>query len=205
MANGYGFQFGGNRGKNLKGFGGYLSGRLGQAGRQRGLYDTSLEGYFADPTGGAEAFLPFFQRAAEGAAAPALRDFQSTVATRAANVASRFGGNPSTTELRTVTRAGDLFSRNLTEALARVGPAAIGASQARGSQLLGARQLYGGEEGDLQQMILASIMQQGKGSPWARIIGALLGGAGGFVLGGPPGAATGAQVGGQVGGYVGGG
>lgn len=165
----------GKRNKDLQGFAAGLQTRM-----QNDPTEAIVRQYLMDPTGGAGAYLPFFQEAAQGAAAPALRDFQNIVGRQAANVASRFGGAASTEEQRVVTRTSDDFSRNLTEALARIGPQAVTAAQGRGAQLLSAR----GQGIDLQQMLLQAILgQQQKGSPWARILGTAAGIGASFIPG----------------------
>lgn len=138
--------------------------------------DELLWAAFTSPSGGAEGYLPFFEQAAQGAAAPVLRDFNEIVTSRAANVAGRFGGDPTTEEQRVVRGTADDFSRNLTEALARVGPQAISASQAATGQMLGARSVYGQEEADFMSLLLQSALgRKPKESFWGKLAGTVLG------------------------------
>jgi len=189
----------GKRNEDLK-TGGTEAGRASrEAGGRANEFGGMLQESFRDPTGGANSFLPFFQSAAEGAAAPAMRDFQNVVGTRAANVASRFGGNASTEEQRVVQRTGDDFSRNLTEALARIGPQAIGAAQNRTGQLIGAQGQAGNQQADFLQMLLgAAGNQKEKGNIWGKLLGTAGGVAGSFL--GPMGTAAGASLGNKIGG-----
>lgn len=90
----------------------------GQARRADALYGAAL----GDPTGTANQFGEFFRTAAEGFSRPALEDFRQNIGRVQANTAARFGGNVSGEEFRQVDRASDLFSRNLTDALARLAP-----------------------------------------------------------------------------------
>jgi hypothetical protein len=189
-------RIGGSIKGQYQGLGQYLSTQLGRTGTAGGNINAILQRYLSNPTETASSYLPFFQNAAEAAAAPALRDFKSSIAGQAANVAKRWGGNASTTEQRQVNRAGDLFSRNLTESLAQVGPAAVQAGQNYGSQTISAAGMYGNQQAQLAQLILQSIYgQQGQGSSWARIAGTILGGAGGFLMGGPAGSGLGGKIG----------
>ena len=81
-------------------------------------FDTAL----GDPTGTADMFGDYFQRRADALSAGANREFGRTIGTVSANIGSRFGGNASTYEQSQVNRAGDVFSRNLTEQLAGLAP-----------------------------------------------------------------------------------
>lgn len=160
-----------NKKKQRQQYTGYLAGKVGEgAGRVAG-YDQGLSKYFNDPTSGANDYLPFFQKAAGAASAPALRDFTQTQTTLGANIASRFGGNASSEESRQLTNSGDLFSRNLTEALARIGPQAITAGQTRGSQLLSARGQAGGEQQDFMQMLMEMLNQKEEAPWWQKALG----------------------------------
>ena len=80
------------------------------------LYGSAL----VDPAGQGKKFQGFFDEAAHGIAAPAMRDFNQQLTTVGANTAARFGGNASSEEQRNVYNTSDLFSRNLSEALARL-------------------------------------------------------------------------------------
>jgi len=186
----------GKRNQDLANVGNEAGAASRQAGGRANEFGDMLSGRFADPTGGANAYLPFFQQAAEGAAAPQMRDFQNIIGTRAANVAGRFGGNASTEEQRVVQRTGDDFSRNLTEALARVGPQAIGAAQNSTGQMISAQGQAGNQQADFLQMLLSGAdKQKEKGNVWGKLLGAGAGAAGGFLAGGPAGAAKGAYSG----------
>lgn len=190
----------GNRKKDQRAVLGGLSGRLNAANQGADSLDQLLQGYFADPSGGASGFQDYYTKAAQAAVAPSERAFNDSIGGVSASIARRFGGNASTEESRVVRGTADDFSRNLTEALARVGPQAVQAGQNRGSQLLSGRNVYGSEGSDISQLILAHLQKQKGNSPWGKILGTAAGGVGGFFLGGPPGAIAGAKAGNSIGG-----
>lgn len=161
--------------------------------------DKLLGSYFDDPSGGAGMYQDIYAKAANAAAAPAQRDFGNSIQTAAASIGRRWGGNASSEESRVVGNASDMFSRNLTDALARVGPQAVQAGQARGSQLMSASNSYATRGLDIAQLIQSALQKQSK-NPWAKLLGTAAGGVGGFLLDGPKGAMTGAQLGNDVGG-----
>lgn len=173
------------------------AGRRGQrAGERQGAYDAAL----SDPTGTADLFGDYFQQAAEGYAAPQQRQFQNTVATNAANVAGRFGGNASTIEAGTIRNTADDFSRNLTEALARLAPQQVAAGQNYTSQLGEAAGQAGSEYDRSLQLIMDALGMQRQNEKDSKK-GGLLGAAGGILGGvagsflGPAGTAFGAKLG----------
>jgi hypothetical protein len=102
---------------------GRIRGRQKRTDDLLGQYDEAL----SDPEGQANRFRDVFEDYAEGFAAPQQRDFQDSIQGVAGSVAARFGGNASGEEQRQVMQAGDLFSRNLTEALSRLAPEALAA------------------------------------------------------------------------------
>jgi hypothetical protein len=91
--------------------------------RATGAYDLYGQA-LADPAAAGRKFQGFFDEAAGGITAPAMRDFTNQLSTVGAQSAARFGGNASSEEQRNVYNTSDLFSRNLTEALARLAPQA---------------------------------------------------------------------------------
>lgn len=137
---------------------------------------SDISGRANDPTRVAQDFLPFFQQGAadtaRGVAAPAQRDFARTLQTQAASVASRWGGNASSEESRIIGTAGDDFSRNLTEALARLSSSAVSGAAQAGSQSYA--------DQDRLRSLLLEAMSQKKQKPGMleRLIGAGLGFAG---------------------------
>lgn len=139
------------------------------------LYKKALK----NPAAPGQAYQGFFNEAAQGYAAPAMRDFAKTLSGVQANTAARFGGNASTEESRQEYNTSDLFSRNLSEALARLAP------QAAQLGLQYTRELGQGKRSQ-------------KGPPWAKLLGTLGGGALGFAAGGPAGALKGATTGGAI-------
>lgn len=170
--------------------------RRGQrAGERRDAYDQALD----DPTGTADLFGDYFQRAAEGYAAPQQRVFQNTVASNAANVAGRFGGNASTIETGVIQSTADDFSRNLTEALARLAPQQVAAGQHYTDQLGGASENAGSEYDRSLQFLMDALHDQRKNEKDAKK-GGILGAAGGILGGvagsflGPAGTAFGAKA-----------
>jgi len=186
----------GKRNKDTRRFAESASNRAGVAAGGRQTLQQMLLQALQDPTGNAEQFQGFFEDAARAGSAAPLRDFQDILQKSQANVAGRFGGNVSSEELRVVDRGSDLFSRNLTEALAQIGPQAVAAGQQQTNFTLGARRLLGQEELDIQSLLLQAIQGEKKESNFfGRAVGAVAGGIGGFALGGPPGAVGGAQVG----------
>jgi len=174
----------GKKKKNVTGYQSAISKRAGQVGAERDQLQQMLMSSILNPTQSADTFLSYYQEAANAAAAPALRDFQNIIGNVQANTASRFGGNVSSEEGRMVTRTSDDFTRNLTEALARVGPQAVAAGQAQDQFTLGARRMLGSEELDLERMLLAAIQgQKDSGSPWGRILGTVAGVGASFIPG----------------------
>ena len=172
----------GKRNKDLKRYGRSLEETRTKRGGGIGTVEQMLMNALGSPTIAAESYLPFYQRAAEGAAAPALRDFEKTVSGVQGNIASRFGGNVSTEETRGVRNVSDDFSRNLTEALARVGPQAVTAGQRHTQQLAGTRGMLGQEELDFYSLLQNAIMgQKDEGSIWGKMLGKGLGLAGSFI------------------------
>lgn len=173
--------------------------RARRAGQSRNAYDAALN----DPTGTADLFGKYFRTAAEGISAPAMRDFNSQLGAVRGNVASRFGGNASSEELRNVYNTSDLFSRNLSEALARLAPQQVQAGQSY-TQMLGQRSQQDVSDYDrLNQLILQGIGMFGQGKKrGANLPGGLIGSALGAALAIPTGGmsvAAGAALGGQIG------
>lgn len=169
--------------------------------RSRKLND-QFDSALADPTGTADLFGSYFKKAAEGYAAPALRDFQTSVGNVAANTAGRFGGNASTIEQDAVRGASNDFSRNLTEGLARLAPEQVAAGRAYTGQVGQAAEGATGQYDDMLNRLLALLQfrrsgEKGK-SGLAGALGGIIGGVGGTLLGGPAGGAIGAQAGGRL-------
>lgn len=166
--------------------------RQGRMQDRQGAYDRALD----DPTGTANLFRSYFDEAARGIAAPAMRDFGNTLAGVQGNTAARFGGNASSLEQKNVYNTSDLFSRNLSDALARLAPQAAGMGLNYTNMLGGAAGEASSERDRLTQLILSGIGQYAQ--PQKRggnLLGALAGGVGGFLAGGPGGAAAGAYQG----------
>lgn len=197
----YGLYWGGSGA--MKGFQQGLSRNLvGRTQREQGLsglYDNAL----ANPTGTADLFGKYFQQAAQGYAAPLMRDFTGALSGVAGNVARRFGGNGSSEENRASSLASDLFSRNLSESLAQLAPQQVQAGLAYTGQLGQAQQAAAGQSDILKELLLGSLGQtQGQGS--GLNIGSILGSVGGTLLGGPLGGVIGNKLGGLFGGGGGG-
>ncbi len=127
--------------------------RYGRAERGYGRYENYLE----DPTAAGKQFQGFYETAAQGIAAPAMRDFNKELSSVGANVAARFGGNASSEEGRQDYNTSDLFSRNLTEALARLAPQAAQQGLEYGNQLGEAAHGAVGEQDRLTQLILEGM------------------------------------------------
>ena len=184
----------------MKGFQQGLSGDLvGRTQREQnlsGLFDQYLE----NPTSAADLYGKYFQQAAEGYAAPALRDFTGAIKGVSANTARRFGGNASTEENRQVSNAGDMFSRNLTESLAQLAPEQVAAGQAYGNQLGTAQANAAGQSDTLKSLLLASLNStvNTSGTDWGQILGKIGGTIAGTLIGGPAGGAIGSQIGGSI-------
>lgn len=163
-----------------------------------GRYDTAL----ADPTHAAGLFSSFYDNAAQGFAAPAMRDFGNTLSGVQANTAARFGGNASSEEGRNVYNTSDLFSRNLSESLARLAPQAVSQGLEYTGQLGQASTGAANERDQLNQQILSGVSMYGakkkKGSLFGTALGAITGGIKGFMTGGPVGGAVGAAGGGYA-------
>lgn len=145
--------------------------------RLQGEADQAL----ADPAGQAGLFQGYYQQAANAFTAPAMRDFTQTQSRLGANVASRFGGNASGEEIRQTNQAGDIFSRNLTEALAGLAPQAAAQGLQHTGMLQQQAQSSTTDADQLRAMLLQNILgvQDKKGGG---ILGAL-GNIGGAVAG----------------------
>lgn len=161
-----------------------------------GRYDTEL----ADPTHAAGLFSSFYDKAAQGFAAPAMRDFANTISGVQANTAARFGGNASSEEGRNVYNTSDLFSRNLSESLARLAPQAVSQGLDYTGQLGQAAGGAANERDQLNQQVLSGINMYGAKKKKGNLLGAALGAVTGGLKGGLAGA-----VSGGVGGYSAGG
>jgi len=168
-------------------------------GRSRRAYDR-YEGYLDDPTSAGRQFQSFFEEAGKGISDPAMRDFTNQISGVQANTAARFGGNASSEEQRNVYNTSDLFTRNLTEALARLAPQAAGLGVEFGGQLGTAAHGAVSEQDQLTQMILAAIeANKKKGGGIGGTIGSLAGTAIGTLLAPGAGTAVGAKIGSKVG------
>jgi len=128
-------------------------GREATANRRSGAYETALY----DPEGTTNRFSDIYNKVGQAIAAPAMRDYQQTQARVGANVASRFGGGVSSEELRQGYNTGDLFSRNLGEALARLGGEQVQAGQNWTSQMGQAASQSADERDRLEQLILQGV------------------------------------------------
>ncbi len=149
--------------------------------RSTGLYDL-YGSALADPTGQTAKYQGAFDTAAQGMAAPAMRDFTQQLASVQGNTAARFGGNASTEENRGVYNTSDLFSRNLSEALARLAPQAVTAGQNATGELGTAAR---GATGELDQALGGfDPTKLKKGNALAKILGTGLGIAGEVASGG---------------------
>lgn len=129
------------------------AGREATANRRAGRYEDALY----DPEGTANRYADIYRKAGEAIAAPAMRDFNQTLARTGANVASRFGGNVSSEELRQGYNTSDLFSRNLGEALARLGGEQVQAGQQWTGQMGDAASQGAAERDRLEQAILQGL------------------------------------------------
>lgn len=142
-------------------------------------YDAAL----ADPTGTADQFGKYFQEAAAGFAAPAMRDFTNNVSRVQANTASRFGGNASTAESKDVYNTSDLFSRNLSEAIARLAPQAAGMGLQYTGMLGSAANQATGDRDNLSSLELQGIGMFPQPKKKASALGGLVGAAASFLPG----------------------
>lgn len=147
---------------------------------RRSAFDAAL----ADPTGQADLFRDYFDSAARGIAAPAMRDFGNTLATVQANTASRFGGNASSAESKNLYNTGDLFSRNLSEALARLAPQAAGMGLQYTGMLGGAADAATAERDRLSSLILQGVSLYPQKEKKGNVLGSLLGAGLSFIPGG---------------------
>ena len=144
-----------------------------------------LNEYLNDPTAAGKQYQGFFETAARGIADPAMRDFNREVSGVQASTAARFGGNASSEESRQVYNTSDLFTRNLTEALARLAPQAAQLGQNLGNQYQTAASGAVSEQDQLANMILQGI-QANKKKPfdWGKLLGDVGGAAAGAIAGG---------------------
>lgn len=162
-----------------------LDERQERGNRLQGQADDAL----ADPVGTAGLFRGFYQDAAEGFTAPAMRAFQSQSQELGANVASRFGGNVSGEEIRQTNAFQDQFSRNLAEQLAGLAPQAAQQGMAYTGQLQQAAGNATGEADILRQLLLSGILgtKRGRKKKGGGILGAIGGAIGGVASGLLPG------------------
>lgn len=167
----------------------YVTGSLlkqerGTEARASGLadrYDTGL----GDIEGTVGRFSDMYQKYGRAIADPAMRDFDQTLARTGANVASRFGGNVSSEELRQGYNTSDLFTRNLGEALARLGGEQVNAGLAYTGQLGQAAEGAATERDRLRQTILQGISMGRQYKPKKNVgdyVGAIAGGAASAIL-----------------------
>lgn len=149
-------------------------------------YANQTDTLMSDPNRIAGLFGGAYQRAGEAISAPALRDFTKTQAGLQGSIASRFGGNASSVEGGALANAGDIFSRNLTEALAGLVPQQVGQGLQYTGQVAAQGQAARDEEDRIRQMILSAIGGVGEKpkSGFANFAGGLLGTAAGALTGG---------------------
>lgn len=175
---------GGNHRDSAYRSGRYVTGSLmpqerGREARASGLADRYDQG-LGDIEGTVGRFSDIYNKVGRAIADPAMRDFQQTQARVGANVASRFGGGVSSEELRQGYNTSDLFSRNLGEALARLGGEQVQAGLNYTNQLGGAAEGAASERDRLQQTILQGLSMgrqyKPKKNAWD-VIGGLAGGA----------------------------
>lgn len=169
-----------------------------RAGGLADRYDSAL----GDIEGTIGRFSDIYQKAGQAISDPAARDFQQYNSRLGANAASRFGGNISSEELRGGYNAQDLFARNLSEALARLGGEQVNAGLNYTGQLGGAAAQSADERDRLREQILRGISMFGekqKGGGIGGALGGILGGVAGSFLG-PLGTAAGTSLGGKIGG-----
>lgn len=146
---------------------------------RQGAYDQAL----GDPTGTANLFGDYFRQAAEGFAAPALRDFNNQLAGVRSNTASRFGGGGSSAELKNVYNTSDLFSRNLSESLARLAPQAAGMGLQYTGMLGDAAGQAARERNALDSSVLSGISMFGQPQKKKSLFGSLMGAGLGLIPG----------------------
>lgn len=149
-------------------------------------FDTAL----GDPTGTADLFGDYFQKRADALSTGANREFGRTIGTVSANIGSRFGGNASTYEQSQVNRAGDVFSRNLTENLAALAPQQAQMGLDYTGMLGNASAQQTAEYDQILQMIQQALQFQRQGEKDKKkggIAGALGGALGGIASGFLPG------------------
>lgn len=140
--------------------------------RAGGLYDL-YGSALRDPAGTGRQFQGFFDEAAQGIAAPAMRDFDQLLARVGANTAARFGGNASSEEQRNVYNTSDLFLRNLSEALARLAPQAAQLGQSYTGELGTAAR---GATSELDQLLaMFDPTKLKKGGGLGKILGTAVG------------------------------
>lgn len=151
-------------------------GRMARSDRLAGAADQAL----LDPTGTADRFGSYFQTAAQGIAAPALRDFANTLSNVQGSTAARFGGNASTEETRNGFNASDLFSRNLSEALARLAPQQAQMGLDYAGQLQGSAAGAAGEEDRLRGDIIQLVGTQKPAKQKKSVLGTIAGTAAGI-------------------------
>ncbi len=144
-----------------------------------------LTDYLNDPTAAGKMYQGFFDTAARGISDPAMRDFNKEVTGVQASTAARFGGNASSEEGRNIYNTSDLFTRNLTEALARLAPQAAQLGQNLGTQYQTAATGAVSEQDQLARMILEGISaNKKKPFDWGALLGQVGGAAAAGLTGG---------------------
>lgn len=178
-----------------------LSNEYQQGMGQQGLAGQMYQQALANPTAAADQYGKYFQQAADAYTKPAMQQFNQDLARTQGATAARFGGNASSEEGRNVYNTSNLFSQNLTNALAGLAPQQVSAGQQYAAQLGNAYALQSQNQMALRNAILSGL-SPGANTPYvdpgASIGGSILGAVGGVVgglTGGPAGAAAGSSLG----------
>lgn len=157
-------------------------------------YDDAL----ATPEVQARRFRDIYQEAATAMAAPGQRRFQQDLNSNLGNVASRFGGNASTEELRGAYGISDVFARAMAEQMAQLGVQGANAGMQHTAQLGDRANSAGnGVDNSSQLLGLWADKTKKKGGGFGGFIGTALGAGAGALIGQP---GLGAGVGGKIGG-----
>ena len=156
----------GKKNQNLNAWANYMGEQgAGATGQTADMYALMMQ-RLMDPTGGAQAYMPFFTNAIQAAAQPMIEQAGRDRMKLSANVASRFGGNVGTEEFRAV----GTFDEQLSEAIARMasqaGPNAIQAAQTGTGQAMQGYGMAGARESDIRSQILSALAGQTQEGGW---------------------------------------
>ena len=181
-----------DRNQNLSDFANQQSGEYSRSRATANAVSGQYYDALYNPTKTADMFGGYVKQQAQGITDPAMRDFSQTLDKSRASSAARFGGNGSTEEQRGVYNTSDLFSRNLSEALARLAPESAQLGLQYTGQLGAASNAANTNANTQAGLIFSSLTAEQQKDPfWQKLLGIAVGAGAGFLAGGPAGAVVG--------------